>query len=67
MNYDFPENMEEYECRLKLVKGGKIWSYFMGSKDKKLAEGLIKVLQNAKQKVNKFLIKCWFDYEKSLT
>jgi len=67
LNYDFPENMEEYERRLKLVKGGKIWSYFMGSKDKKLAEGLIKVLHNAKQEVNKSLIQCWLDYKESAT
>ena len=67
VNYDFPENMEEYERRLKLAEGGNLWSYFIASKDKKLAEGLIKVLLNTKQEVNRSLIQCWLDYEKSLT
>jgi len=41
LNYDFPDNMEEYEHRLKLVKGsyGRLWSYFSASKDKKIGRG----------------------------
>ena len=66
VNYDFPENMEEYERRLKLAEGGNLWSYFSASKDKKLAEGLIKVLLNTKQEVNRSLIQCWLDYKNSL-
>ena len=67
MNYDFPDNMEEYEHRLKLVKGGYVSSYFSASKDRKLAEGLIKVLLNAKQMVRENLIQCWLNYKKSPT
>ena len=52
---------------LKLAESGNLWSYFSASKDKKLAEGLIKVLLNTKQEVNRSLIQCWLDYEKSLT
>ena len=67
VNYDFPENMEEYKHRLKLAEGGHLWSYFSASKDKKLAEGQIKVLLNTKQNVNKYLIQCWLDYKESPT
>ena len=67
LNYDFPENMEEYKLRLKLAEGCRLWSYFSASKDKKLAEGLIKVLLNTKQNVNKYLIQCWLDYKESPT
>merc|ERR1719295_369479 len=52
MNYDFPDNMEEYDSRLKLVKGAfraYVWSWFSTSQDE-LAEEVIKVLLNAKQK-----------------
>ena len=67
MNYDFPDNMEEYDSRLKLVKGCFLWSWFSTSKDEKMAEEVIKVLLDAKQKVNKSLIQCWLDYENSKT
>ena len=66
LNYDFPDNMGEYEYRLKLKKKA-VGSWFSTSKDKKLAENLIKVLLSAKEKVDRSLIQCWLDYEKSLT
>jgi len=68
VNYDFPDSLEEYECRLKLVcKNGLQWSWFNTFKDKKLAEELIKVLLGAQQRVNDSLIHCWLDYKKSQT
>ena len=67
INYDFPDNMEEYDSRLKLVNGCFLWSWFSTSKDEKMAEEVIKVLLDAKQKVNKSLIQCWLDYENSKT
>ena len=49
--------------RLKLVKGCLLLSWFSIYKDKKLAEEVIKVLLNAKQKISKALIQCWLDYK----
>jgi len=68
LNYDFPDSIEEYECRLKLVSKNCLqWSWFNTTRDKKLAEEVIKVLLNAKQRVNDSLIHCWLDYKKSQT
>jgi len=64
VNYDFPDSMEEYDRRMKLVrKKGRLTSYFNASRDVKLIRDVIKVLLMAKQKVNKELIQCWMNYE----
>ena len=68
VNYDFPDSMEEYDRRIKLVRRkGRLTSYFNASHDVKLIRDVIKVLLMAKQKVNKELIQCWLNYESSQT
>jgi len=64
VNYDFPDSMEEYDRRIKLVsKKGRLTSYFNATQDVKLIRDLIKVLLIAKQRVSRPLIQCWLNYE----
>ena len=68
VNYDFPDSIEEYDRRIKLVrKKGRLTSYFNASRDVKLIRDVIKVLLMAKQRVSRPLIQCWLNYESPQT